>query len=579
MKTPDFFQRSELSAILWSFRREFLVATLFSAIINVLMLTPTLYLLQVYDRVLASGSEMTLLVVTLVMLFMFATIAFADWSRARLLVRTGVRLDDVLNTRVFNASFTAHLNQQGGSPTQAFSDLTTLRQFLTGQGLFAFLDLPWAPIYIGVLWLLHPSLGVIGIILTLFLMVIAWYSKRVTHDPLEKAAAAGMQVNTYVHGKLRNSQAIEAMGMVDNLRHRWLARHRQALLTQHHAQDLSVRMQSVTKFFRFTQQSVSLAAGAILVIAGHISPGAMLVINALMGRATAPIDQMTSSWKQTLEARRAFLRLEALLKEQPESSTRLVHEAPRGGLRLENLSATATGRSEAILKNLNLEFPASTTTVIIGPSGSGKSTLARCLIGIWPQVSGKMLLDGTAIEAWDRDALGPYIGYLPQDIELFEGTIAENIARFGEIDSGKIIAAAQRAGVHDMILRFPKGYDTPMGEAGNLLSGGQRQRIGLARAMYDDPSLIVLDEPNANLDDAGEAALAQAINELKAHGKTIILITHRRGVIGLADQLLVMENGQVRHYGPPQAVLSALQAAIQPAAAPAEGGPAIAQPA
>ena len=560
MKKPEFFQRSELAATLWSFRREFLVATLFTAIINILMLTPTIYMLQVYDRVLASGSEMTLLVVTLVMLFMFATVAFADWSRARLLVRTGVRLDDQLNTRIFNASFENHLRNQGRNPTQAFSDLTTLRQFLTGQGLFAFLDLPWAPVYIIVLWMLHPSLGVIGIVLTLFLLAFALLGKRLTDGPLEKASEANMLVNGYVHGKLRNSQVIEAMGMLDNLRHRWLGRHRQALLAQHHAQDMGARMQSLTKFFRYVQQSVSLAAGAVLVIEGHISPGAMLVINTLMGRATAPIDQMTSSWKQTLEARRAFLRLETLLREQPLRDDQLVHEAPQGGLQLIKLSATATGRQEAILKNLDLEFPAHSTTVIIGPSGSGKSTLARCLIGIWPQVSGQVRLDGAPIDSWDRDALGPYIGYLPQDIELFEGTIAENIARFGAVDSAKIIAAAQRAGVHDMILRFPKGYDTSMGEAGNMLSGGQRQRIGLARAMYDDPSLVVLDEPNANLDDVGEAALSQAISEFKARGKTIILITHRLGIVGLADKLLVMDNGQVRHYGPPQEVLTHLQA-------------------
>ncbi|MBP9712934.1 MAG: type I secretion system permease/ATPase [Sterolibacterium sp.] len=576
MKNPAFFQRSELTATLWSFRREFIVATIFTAVMNVLMLTPTIYMLQVYDRALVSGSEMTLAAVTLIMVFMFIVIAVSDWSRARLLVRTGVKLDKQLNTRVFNASFEAYLQQQGRNPTQAFNDLTTLRQYLTGQGLFAFLDLPWAPIYIVVLWLLHPSLGIIGALLTLLLVLIAWLSKRYTDAPLEKAAEEGMQVNQYVNSKLRNTQVIEAMGMLDNLRHRWLTRHRRHMATSHHAQDLTTRTQSFSKFFRLSQQSVSLAAGAILVIQGHISAGAMLVINTLMGRATAPIDQLTSSWKQTLEARRAFMRLEKLLAEQPARDNRRIHEAPRGHMQLENLVATATGRAEPILKQLNLDFPAGEITVIIGPSGSGKSTLARALIGIWPNLEGRVLIDGEPIDSWDRDELGQHVGYLPQDIELFEGSIAENIARFGAIDSNKIIEAAQRAGVHEMILRFPQGYDTPMGIAGNMLSGGQRQRIGLARAMYDNPSLIVLDEPNSNLDDVGEAALIKAIQDLKQQGRTIFLITHRMGIVGIADRILIMNNGQIQNYGARQDVLAALQPPPQ-AAAPAPD--AAAQPA
>ena len=576
MKNPAFFQRSELTATLWSFRREFIVATIFTAVMNVLMLTPTIYMLQVYDRALVSGSEMTLAAVTLIMVFMFIVIAVSDWSRARLLVRTGVKLDKQLNTRVFNASFEAYLQQQGRNPTQAFNDLTTLRQYLTGQGLFAFLDLPWAPIYIVVLWLLHPSLGIIGALLTLLLVLIAWLSKRYTDAPLEKAAEEGMQVNQYVNSKLRNTQVIEAMGMLDNLRHRWLTRHRRHMATSHHAQDLTTRTQSFSKFFRLSQQSVSLAAGAILVIQGHISAGAMLVINTLMGRATAPIDQLTSSWKQTLEARRAFMRLEKLLAEQPARDNRRIHEAPRGHMQLENLVATATGRAEPILKQLNLDFPAGEITVIIGPSGSGKSTLARALIGIWPNLEGRVLIDGEPIDSWDRDELGQHVGYLPQDIELFEGSIAENIARFGAIDSNKIIEAAQRAGVHEMILRFPQGYDTPMGIAGNMLSGGQRQRIGLARAMYDNPLVVVLDEPNSNLDDVGEAALIKAIQDLKQQGRTIFLITHRMGIVGIADRILIMNNGQIQNYGARQDVLAALQPPPQ-AAAPAPD--AAAQPA
>ena len=580
-KLDTFFQRSELSRALWALRREFLTALVFSAVINLLMLTPTLYLLQVFDRVLTGGNQMTLLVLTLFMMFLYGVMAFSDWARSRLLVRTGVRLDEMLNSRIFSASFEARLKQLGHSPAQALNDLTTLRQFLTGQGLFAFLDLPWTPIYIGVLYLLHPSLGVLGIIFVLMILAMAWLNHHLTTAPLDNASEAAMEVNGYVHSKLRNAQVIEAMGMLDGLRSRWLERHYRYLQRGHEAHDLAARAQAITKFVRLAQQSLSLAFGAILVIAGKISPGAMVAINALTSRATGPVDQTVATWKATLAARQAFLRLEKLLAEQPARASGLVHGAPQGHVEIRNLVASAPGRAEPILKGLNAHFPAGQITVVIGPSGSGKSTLARALIGIWPDTAGEVLIDGEAITSWERDELGPYIGYLPQDIELFEGSIAENIARFGALDSAKIIEAARRAGVHDMILRFNKGYDTPMGEAGHMLSGGQRQRIALARAMYDTPSLIVLDEPNANLDDAGEAALSRAVIELKQQGRTVILISHRLGVVNIADRILVMQDGQIQLHGPRQEVIAALQpaAARPPGDSPAAGQADAPQPA
>ncbi len=559
MNKPAFFQRSELAGVLWDFRREFFVCMIFTAVINLLMLTPTIYMLQVFDRVFISGSDFTLGALTLVMLFFFAVMAFSDWSRARLLVRVGVRLDEALNSRIFGASFESHLKQLGRNPAQAFNDLTTVRQFLTGQGLFAFLDLPWTPIYIGVLFLLHPWLGVIGIVFSLLLVGIAFLSHRLSTARLEMAAEAGIDVTGYLHSKLKNTQVIESMGMLDSLRQRWQTRHRRHLALNHDAQDMATRLQAFTKFVRLTQQSLGLAAGAILVIQGDITPGAMIAVNALLSRATAPIDQMVGAWKSTLAARKAFLRMETLLAESPQRDSGLVHGAPQGHMRLENLVATAPSRTEPILKNLSADFPAGETVVIIGPSGSGKSTLARALVGIWPNVEGRVLIDGEAIQSWNRDELGPYIGYLPQDIELFEGTIAENIARFGPLDSNKIIAAAQRAGVHEMILRFPRGYDTSMGEAGSMLSGGQRQRIGLARAMYDNPAVIVLDEPNSNLDDAGEAALVKAVRELKQQGRTVFLVTHRMSIVGLADRILTLNDGRIQHLGARQEVLAALK--------------------
>lgn len=562
MKTSNFLQRSELTATLWAFRREFAVVMIFSMVVNILMLTPTIYMLQVFDRVLVSQNELTLLALTLVMLFMFAVMGFAEWSRSRLLVRAGVRLDQQLNSRVFNASFEAYLNQLEHNPVQAFSDLINVRQFLTGNGVFAFMDAPWIPIYMVVLYLLHPVLGAMALGFAVLMGGVAFLSHRLTHLSIEQSMETGVQANTYVHSKLRNAEVIESMGMLGDLRRRWMTRHQHHLKLDSRAQDMGHRVQSLSKFLRYTQQSLTLGAGALLVIDGDLTVGAMIAANVLMTRALQPIDLMVSSWKSFLSARTAFVRLEGLLTEHPERDAGVIHPAPHGHMRIENLTATAPGREQPILKGLTADFPAGEIVAIVGPSGSGKSTLARALVGIWPHVEGKVLIDNEPIQSWNRDELGPHLGYLPQDIELFDGTIAENIARFGPVDPDKVIRAAEHAGVHDMILHFPRGYDTTMGEAGSLLSGGQRQRIGLARAMYGDPSVIVLDEPNSNLDDLGEAALVRAVQALKNQGKTVFLITHRTNIVGAADQILVLLDGAIQHFGSRQEVMAALQSKV-----------------
>ena len=576
MTTPGFFERSELTRALWVFRREFVVVGVFSMVANVLMLSPTLYMLQVFDRVMSSRSELTLLAMSLITLFLFGVMAFAEWMRSRVLVRAGVQLDGLLGTRVFNASFEANLAPSGVSPARAFGDLIQIRQFLTGNGILAFFDTPWTPVYMAVLFILHPMLGFLALFFAAVQGALAWFGHRHTVAPAEAASKAGSEASAYLQGKLRNAEVLEPMGMVHNLRPHWAQRHAHAHQLQGQAQALTHRITAWSKFIRYAQQSLALGAGALLVIDGHLSPGGMIAANVLMTRALAPIDMLVAAWRGFIGARSAFGRLEALLAAHPERDPALTRVAPQGALTLRDLVAVAPGRDEPILKGVSVAVAPGTVTVVLGPSGSGKSTLARCMVGIWPGVSGEVLLDDLPISGWDRDELGPYLGYLPQDIELFEGSIAENIARFGEVVSEKVIAAARSTGLHEMILRLPKGYDTPIGEAGHLLSGGQRQRIGLARAVYGDPVLVVLDEPNANLDDVGEAALVQTVKGLKAKGRTVFLITHRPGVLAVADRVLVLRNGMVQTDGPRDEVLAQLRAAR---VAPAGPGPVHPQPA
>ena len=559
MKIPELFNRDELSRTLWGFRYEFMVAGVFSLVANLLMLTPTIYMLQVYDRVMLSQSMGTLTAVSLITLFFFGVLTFAEWSRSKLLVSAGVRLDGMLSKRLFHASYDAYLNPEISNPSRSFNDLTELRQFLTGNGILAFFDAPWAPIYIAVLFMLHPWLGFMAIGFGAVQAVLAWWGSKATKPAQAAASKSQLEVSGYLQSKFRNAEVIESMGMVGHLYRKWAERNVRAMGATLHAQAVTGRVVAWSKFVRYTQQSLALGGGALLVIQGELSPGAMIAANVLMTRALAPIDLMVGTWVGFLSAKDAYARLRDLLEAHPLRNKAPMGVQPKGNVVLKDLVASAPGRKEPILKGVSAIMPAGTVTVVLGASGSGKSTLARVLMGVWPHSAGEVLLDGQAILNWDRMELGPHIGYLPQDIELFDGTIAENIARAGQVEAEKVIAAADASGLHQMILRFPKGYDTPMGEAGGLLSGGQRQRIGLARAMYGEPELVVLDEPNANLDDEGEAALVRAVQGMKAKGKTVVLISHRPGIVGVADRLLILHQGTVHASGPREGVLAALQ--------------------
>ena len=554
-------EKTEIGRALLAFKRTFWTIGAFSAIINLLMLVPSLYMLQVYDRVLASRNEITLLMLTLLMLGAYLFMGALEVIRSFVLVRVGARFDMVLNKRIYTASFEQNLKQAGGNAGQALNDLTNLRQFLTGNALFAFFDAPWFPIYLIVIFMFDPWLGLFALGGTIVLVVLAYVNERVTKQPLTEANTMAISASTLATNNLRNAEVIESMGMLPNLISRWFKMHGKFLNLQADASQKAGSIGAVTKFVQTSLQSLVLGLGALLVLEQKITPGMMIAASILVGRTLAPVQQVIGVWKSWSSTRSAYDRLTKLLDANPARPAGMALPAPKGVLTLEGVTAAPPGTRNPIVKNVSFGIVPGDVLGILGPSGSGKSTLARLLVGVWPAMMGKVRLDGADIYSWNKAELGPHLGYLPQDIELFGGTVSENIARFGEVDAEKVVQAAKRAGVHDMILHFPEGYDTQLGDGGAGLSGGQKQRIGLARAMYGDPSLIVLDEPNSNLDDAGEQALVAAVTDLRQRGKTIILITHRTSIIGATTKLLLMREGAVHMFGPTGQVLAALQEA------------------
>ncbi len=553
--------RPELAAVLLGFRGTFLTLGAFSFFINLLLLTPTVYMMQVYDRVLGSGNPVTLGVLSLMMLGLYALLTLLDLVRSLVLVRAAARLDLSLNERVFTAAFERNLQASGFNAGQALADLTSLRQFLTGAGPLALFDTPWLVIYLVLIFAFNALLGWFAVAGALVLVFLTWLTEALSHPPLREAQGLGQRSSNLATNHLRNAEVIDAMGMLGPVMRRWSRVHGEFLRMQALASDRAGWIGAATKFTRNAMQSLTLGLGALLVIENQITGGMMIAASLLVGRALSPVEQLIGSWRALISAQAAYRRLDSLLAENPPRLLRMSLPAPLGHVSVEGCSAGAPGAASPILRGVSFSVNAGDVVAIIGPSASGKSTLARVLVGVWPSAAGVVRLDGAAVTQWNREELGPYLGYLPQDIELFEGTVAENIARMGEMDSEAVVTAARRVGMHEAILRFPQGYDTPLGEGGSRLSGGQRQRIGLARALYGDPALVVLDEPNSNLDDVGEAALVAALQDLKAHGRTVLMVTHRLSAIGVVDKILVLGEGQIRLYGPRDQVLAILSGA------------------
>ena len=552
--------KSDLQTALFLCKSAFIWAAFFSMVINILQLVPTIFMLQVYDRVVPTGNKSTLLMLTLLMVVLFLTMGSLEWVRSQILVRVSTRLETLLNKRLFQVSYKQALFSGGQSASgQALDDLTSLRQFLTGNGLFAFFDVPWVPIYIALMFVFHPLYGWAGIATSIVLIIVAIIQENATAKLLAEANSLAITGRSLVNKNLRNAEVIESMGMLQNIQLRWLKSSDQILILQATASSRAGLINGLSKLIRISSQSLILALGAYLVIENEITAGLMLGGSVLLGRTLAPIDMMIGSWKGFINARGQYQRLNTMLIQIPADSPKMPLPAPLGLFHLESAEVTPPGASQPILKGISLAINIGDVIGVIGPSGCGKSTFARALLGIWPTSKGKIRLDGAEVSNWNRHELGPYIGYLPQDIELFEGSISENIARFGDVNPDKIVAAAKMADVHNLILQFPKGYDTIIGANGGNLSGGQRQRIGLARALYGDPVIVVLDEPNSNLDEQGEYALGQAIQLLKQKKTTIIVITHRNNVLNNVDKLLILQDGLLSVYGPKDQVIAHLQ--------------------
>ena len=545
-----------------SIKGYFLYAVLFSASVNILMLTPVIYMLQVFDRVVSSGSMSTLMMLTLLMLLLLSSAGSFEGVRSRLLVAANVRLESALRDPLSKAAFTRALVT--GSPngaSQVMSDLLGLRQFITGNGAFAVMDAPWTLFYIGIMFLFHPMFGIAAIISAVIMILLAVITQKATSEKLLRANQLTNTANISFRSNLRNAEVIHGMGMAANIRKRDSLLFDAASDEQAVASTIAGRLAAISKSFRMISQSILLGMGAYLALNGEISPGLMIGGSLLLGRALAPIDMMVGNWKGFVEVKSQFNRIRDALAAFPAENDRMNLPAPSGSLSVENIILIPPGAQVASVKGVGFQLAAGDALGLIGPSAAGKTSLARAILGVWPLRAGTVRLDGAEISQWDRNDLGPYLGYLPQDIELFDGSIADNICRFSQQDSEKIIEASQTAGIHEMILHLPEGYDTLLNSNAGALSAGQRQRVGLARAIYGQPKLVILDEPNSNLDDQGERDLLAALQRLKESGRTVIVITHRTSILSMVDKLLVLKDGSVMKFGDKDEVLKAMSTA------------------
>jgi ATP-binding cassette subfamily C exporter for protease/lipase len=537
----------------------------FSMVISLLALSPTVYMLEVYDRVVNARSGMTLAMLTVVVVLCYAVMEILEKVRGAMMRAAGVQLDDKLSERVYNAMFQGFLKRHVSGGTQVLNDLKLVREFLFNPALLAVLEAPVALVALALIFAINPLLGWSAVVGALAQMGVAYMNERATRKPLNEANRSAAAAQQFAEASLRNAHVMESMGMLDAVQARWQKRQDQFLAHQAQASEGAGLWTAMSKLIQQLMGSVLLGLGAWLLMGNALNGGGGMVIigSVLGGRVLAPLGQVVAQWNAVVNVRAAWARLEALLAQIPEKPEAMPLPAPKGFLTVEALMAGAPGQQVPIVRGVQFGIQPGEVLAVIGPSASGKTTLARLLVGLWPAISGKVRLDGADVHAWDKAELGPYLGYLPQGVELLDGTLAENIARFGDVDMAQVEAAARLVGLHELIMSMPQGYNSPIGRDGTMLSGGQRQRVGLARALYGKPVFVVLDEPNSSLDEVGDAALANAIATLKQMGTTFVVMTHRSSILGVADKILLMREGTQQAFGPRDEVLAALQQKAQ----------------
>lgn len=574
-------QPSELREAIASLRPFFVRSGWFSLVCSLLVLAPSGYMLEVYDRVVNSRSHTTLAMLTLLVLGAYVVMEVLEWARSEVMRAASVELDSKMSVRIFNAIFEANLRRLPGGTQQPLNDFRQVRDFLYSPVLLAIMESPISLVMMVLLFLISPVLGWSALAFAVLQTLVAWLNERSTQPPLMQANRAAIEAQQYADNTLRNAEVIESMGMLRDTHRRWLGKQRDFLDLQALASERAGGFQAISKLLQNTLSSLLLGLGCWLLLHNELNGGGgmMIVASILGGRMLAPLVQVVSQWQTVVNVRDAWARLDGLLAAVPARSPGMELPKPRGALQVEQLVAGAPGNPAPILRGVQFALAPGEVLAVVGPSAAGKTTLARLLVGLWPAQGGKVRLDGADIHTWNKAELGVHLGYLPQGVELFEGTLAENIARFAEVEPAKVEAAARAVGLHEFILSLPLGYDSPVGPEGARLSGGQRQRVGLARALYGDPVFVVLDEPNSSLDEEGDAALARAIKEAKARGTTFVIMTHRTSVLAVADKMLVLRDGLQQAFGPRDEVLAALHQAQQQAqqpAAPAARGPALA---
>lgn len=549
--------REELRSVLAEGKRLFLAVGLFSVFVNLLMLTGPIFMLQVYDRVLASRSEATLLALVVIMGFLFLMMGVLDYARGRLLARAGARFQARLDDRVFEAILRRSVvPAERARPATGLRDLEAIQRMLSGPAPFAVFDMPWTPIFLLAIFSFHWMLGVLAVIGGLILISLTWLNQRMSKDLQIEANVASARSESFTESVRRDGETVQGLGMRSAVLARWNALRGRSLSSSMKASDRTGWFSTASKTLRFFLQSCMLGLGAYLAIHGEITPGSMIAGSILMGRALAPIEQAIGQWAGVQRAVQGWKSLVELLEKTPAPGEHTKLPDPRSILEAQQLTVVAPGEQQATIRMVSFRLEPGQAMGVIGPSASGKSTLAKAIAGVWRPASGTVRLDGAALDQYSDEDLGRHVGYLPQEVVLFDGTVAENIARLAvQPDDAQVVLAAKRAGAHDMILRLPKGYDTEVSAGGGKLSGGQRQRIGLARALYGDPAVLILDEPNANLDSEGTDALNAAIVDFKARNKAVIIMAHRPAAIHHCDLLLLMEDGLRKAFGPRDEVL------------------------